>query len=80
MHLFYFCKKIKGLFHFALKICENLCQRKIVDPFAFMFFDFRVSKLLESICSLVNSSYIGMVWTYRNEKYESDNTKEKTYC
>ena len=77
MHLFYFCKKIRGLYHFALKICEILCKKKFVDPFAFIFFDFRVSKLLESICSLVNSSYIGMVWTYRNESLGMTTLKRK---
>ena len=64
MHLVYFCKKVRGLYRVAQKICENICKRKSVDPFAFIFFDFRVSKHLESIFSLVNSSYIGMVWTY----------------
>ena len=77
MHLFYFCKKIRALYHFALKICENLCNKKCTDPFAFIFFDFRVSKLLESICSLVNSSYIGMVWTYRNESMGMTALKRK---
>ena len=77
MHLFYFCKKIKGLYQFALKICENLCQKKVADPFAFIFFYFRVSELLESICSLVNSTYIGLVWTYRNESMGMTTLKRK---
>ena len=67
MHLFYFCKKVRGLYNFLLKICESICNTKIVDPFAFLFFDFRVSKLYGNACSLVNSSYIGLLWTLRNE-------------
>jgi len=52
-------------------------QKKFVDPFAFIFFDFRVSKLLESICSLVNSTYIGMVWTYQNKSMGMTTLKRK---
>ena len=52
-------------------------KKKVVDPFAFIFFDFRVSELLESICSLVNSTYIGMVWTYRNESMGMTTLKRK---
>ena len=66
MHLVYFCKKVRGLYNYLLKLCQNFCNTKIADPFAFLFFDFRVSKLHTNICSLINSSYIGLVWTFRN--------------
>merc|ERR1712082_155216 len=77
MHLFYFCRKIRGLYQYALKICEDICKKRIVDPFAFIFFDFRVSRSLKDICSLVNSSYIGMVWGFRNESMGITTLKRK---
>ena len=77
MHLLYFCKKIKGLYHFMLRLCESVCNSKIGDPFAFIYFDFRVSKLLRNVCSLINSSYVGLVWTLRNESLGLTSLKRK---
>ena len=48
-----------------------------ICSFAFIFFDFRVSKSLKDICSLVNSSYIGMVWCFRNESMGITTLKRK---
>ena len=77
MHLLYFCKKIKGLYHFMLRLCESVCNSNIRDPFAFIYFDFRVSKLLRNVCSLINSNYVGLVWTLRNESLGLTSLKRK---
>ena len=56
---------------------KTFVKKRVVDPFAFIFFDFRVSRSLKDICSLVNSSYIGMVWGFRNEAMGITTLKRK---
>ena len=47
---------------------EQFCNIKIIDPFAFVFFDFRVSGKWRNICAVIISSYISIVWNCRNEQ------------
>ena len=66
-HLLYFCKKINGLYKSTLQLCEGVCSKKIIDPFAFIFFDFKVSGILQHVCAVIISSYIALVWSCRKE-------------
>ena len=67
IHLSYFCKKIKCLLKFSLKLCEDICNKNIGDPLAFLYFDFRMSNMTKHVCALIISCYIGTVWSLRNE-------------
>ena len=68
LHLLYFCSKVNGLFKSILCMIEQFCNIKIIDPFAFVFFDFRVSGKWRNICAVIISSYISIVWNCRNEQ------------
>ena len=66
-HLFYFCNKIKSLYQFMLRLCEIAIHKEINDPLCFIYFDFKVTGIKKYLCSVILSSYIGLVWTCRNE-------------
>ena len=68
LHLLYFCSKVNGLFKSILCMIEQFCNIKIIDPFAFVFFDFRVSGKWRNICAVIISSYISIIWNCRNEQ------------
>ena len=66
-HLLYFCRKVNELYKLILRLCEGICKMKVIDPFAFLYFDFKVSGILQHVCSVIISSYISFVWSCRNE-------------
>ena len=68
LHLLYFCSKVNGLFKSILCMIEEFCNIKIIDPFSFVFFDFRVSGKWRNICAVIISSYISIVWNCHNEQ------------
>ena len=70
MHLFYFCNKIKLLYRFMLRLCEITSNKEINDPLCFIFFDFKILGLKRYLCSVLLSSYIGLVWSCRNENFD----------
>ena len=67
LHMLYFCSKVKSLFRFMKELCENLCSIKVEDPLNFLYFDIQISKVKKDICSIILSTYLGVVWSCRNK-------------
>ena len=66
-----------GLYKSILHFIELFCNTKIVDPFAFLFFDFRVTGKMRNVCAVVISTYISIVWSCRNENIEHNSIVRK---
>ena len=77
MHLFYFCNKIKSLYRFMLRLCEIACNKEINDPICFIFFDFKDVGIKKYLCSVILSSYMGLVWSCRQENLDFRTMKLK---
>ena len=66
-HMFYFCSKVKSLYRFISELCERVCGFKISNHLSFIYFDIKTTKAKAEICSIVLSTYLGIVWSYRND-------------
>ena len=60
-----------------LRLCEIACNKEINDPICFIFFDFKVVGIKKYLCSVILSSYMGLVWSCRQENLDFRTMKLK---
>ena len=60
-----------------LRLCDIACNKEINDAICFIYFYFKVVDINKYLCSVILSSYMGLVWSCRQENLDFRTMKLK---